>query len=338
MIERLAAAVADRSLDRYPFQLGLPEFREAIADFMHVRFGVEVDPYREVLPLLGSKEGLGKLPFAFLDAGDRALVPDPGYAVYRGGVTLAGGDAEMVPLRHEDGFLLDLDRIESTPRTKLLYLNYPNNPTAASASLDYFGEAVRRCRENGVVLVHDNAYSEVAFDGYRPPSVLEVDGARDVAIEFHSLSKTFNVTGWRIGWAVGSAGLISTLSRVKSFLDTGVYLGMQAAGAEALRVRESWLPGSLELLRERRDAGVDALHALGFEAQRPRATMYLWAAVPEGGKGGSEAFALRALEEQGVVIMPGAALGAGGEGWFRLALTVGPARMGEAVERLGRIR
>jgi len=334
MVERLREAVSDRGLDRYPFQLGLPEFREEIARFMLERFGVSVDPFREVLPLIGSKEGLGKLPLAVLDPGDSAVIPDPGYAVYKGGVALAGGESVMVPLRPEDEFLLDLDRFDAAERAKLLYLNYPNNPTAASASLEYFQDAASRCRARGAVFVHDHAYSEVTFDGYRPPSALEVEGARDVTVEFHSLSKTFNVTGWRIGWAVGGADLITALARVKSFLDTGVYLGIQAAGAEALRVREEWLPASLELLRERRDTGVEALRELGIQVERPQATMYLWAAVPEG-QGTSAAFSRRALEETGVVIMPGSGLGDGGEGWFRLALTVDPRRMREAVARIG---
>jgi len=336
MVERLQKAVSDRSLDRYPFQLGLPEFREAIADFMRDRFGVTVDPYSEVLPLLGSKEGLGKFALAFLDSGDQAVIPDPGYAVYRGGVALAGAESVMVRLRAEDDFLLDLDEFDSAARAKLLYLNYPNNPTAASAPLAYFDDAVARCRNRGAVLVHDHAYSEVTFDGYRPPSALQVEGAKDVTIEFHSLSKTFNVTGWRIGWAVGGAELISALSRVKSFLDTGVYLGMQAAGAEALRVRGDWLSGSMALLQERRDVGVDALRELGIRLDCPRATMYLWAEVPEG-QGTSADFAHRALQETGVVLMPGSALGDGGEGWFRLALTVDPGRMREAMARIGTI-
>jgi LL-diaminopimelate aminotransferase len=336
-VEAMTAAVSDPSMSRYPFQLGLPAFREAVATFMKRRFGVEVDPYAEVLPLIGSKEGIAHLAFSLLDPGDVAVLPDPGYQAYRGGVALAGAEAHLVPLRPESDFLIPLDGLDADTRRRMgmLVLNYPNNPTTAEAPPWYFEAALEICRSNGAALVHDHAYSEIAFDGYRPPSVLEIDGARDVAIEFHSLSKTYNMTGWRLGWAVGNAELIAGLSRVKTFVDTGAFLAVQAAGAAALGSWDSWVPGNVEVFRRRRDAAVEALNAVGFDVRPPRATMYLWIPVPGGES--SEAFARRALVDEGVVVLPGASLGAGGEGFFRVALTSSPERLRLAAERLGRV-
>ncbi len=336
-VRALLEAAAEPAMGRYGFQLGLPAFREAIARWMAERFGVEVDPYREVLPLIGSKEGIAHLALAYVNPGDATVVPDPGYQPYVGGTLLAGGEPHLVPLRPESGFLIPFEELpaEVVRRVRIVYLNYPNNPTAAIAPREYLAEAVEFCRTHGALLVYDNAYSEIAFDGYRPPSILEIEGAREVAIEFHSLSKTYNMTGWRIGWAVGGAEAIAALTRVKSFVDTGAFLAVQAAAAAALASHAAWVPGNVAAFRERRDALVDALCTNGFQATRPRATMYLWVPVP-GGRG-SEEFARRALLEQGVVIMPGAALGAGGEGFLRLALTQGPERLREAATRLGRL-
>ncbi len=335
-VSALQAAVEDPAMSRYPFQLGLPAFREAVAAFMSARFGVSVDPFDEVLPLIGSKEGIAHLAFALLDRGDAAVLPDPGYQAYRGGVVLAGAEPYLVPLRPEHDFLIPLEGLADVhDRMRMLVLNYPNNPTAADAPVDYLQRCVDFCAAHGAALVHDHAYSEIAFDGYRPPSILEMDGARDVAIEFHSLSKTYNMTGWRIGWAVGNRDVIARLSRVKTFVDTGVFLGVQAAGAAALEVWESWVPGNVRVFRERRDAAVEALREVGFDARAPRATMYLWIPVP-GGEA-SEAFARRALVDEGVVVLPGSSLGAGGEGFFRIALTEGPERLRVAARRLGRV-
>ncbi len=333
-IDAIREAVGDPAMSRYPFQLGLPAFREKIAAWMEARFGVTIDAYREVLPLLGSKEGLAHLPFVCLNDGDIAVLPDPGYQAYRGGVTLAGGTPHMVALRPENDFLIDLDQLpdEVVARTRMVYLNYPNNPTTALAPISYLEKVVAFCHEHDAVLVSDNAYSEVAFDGYLPPSILEIDGAAEVSIEFHSLSKTYNMTGWRVGWAAGNTELIGALSRVKTFVDTGVFKGVQAAGVAALDSWESWVPGNVEVFRQRRDAGVEAFRRAGFQVESPKATMYLWIPVP--GDGDSEAFALRALREQGVVVLPGAALGDGGEGFFRIALTVPGDRLVEAAQRL----
>lgn len=333
----LRAATADTSLSRYPFNLGLPAFREAVAAWMGRRFGVRLDPFKEILPLIGSKEGIAHLAFAFVGPGDATVVPDPGYQCYLGGTLLAGGEPYIVPLRPENDFLIPLDAIpeEVARRTKILYLNYPNNPTAAIAPRYYLEEAVRWCRERHAVLVSDNAYSEIAFNGYRPPSILEIEGAADVAIEFHSFSKTYNMTGWRIGWAAGNADIVGALARVKTFVDTGAFLAVQAAATAALESYAEWVPGNVEAFRERRDALTSALCSEGFDARAPRATMYLWVPVPAGTT--SEAFARRALVEQGVVVMPGSALGAGGEGFMRLALTQPPERLREAAHRLGRL-
>jgi len=347
VIERLREVAGDNAHSRYPFQMGLPAFREQIASWMQRRFiaswmqrrfGVTVDPWAEVLPLIGSKDGLAHIPFAFLNEGDAAIIPDPGYQAYLGGVTLAGGDPHLVALRPENDFLIPLDELPESvaSRTRLVYLNYPNNPTTATAPDDYFEQSIRFCAEREAVLLHDNAYSEIAFDGYRPRSILEFDGARDVAVEFHSLSKTYNMTGWRLGWVAGNRETIVALSKVKSFMDTGQFLGVQAAGVAALESWEEWVPGNVATFKRRRDAAVRGLSEAGFDAALPKATMYVWVSVPGGES--SQAFSTRALEQEGVIVMPGGALGAGGEGFFRIALTVTEERMLEATQRLGRLQ
>ncbi len=337
-----AVAALKRSVDvvemsRYPFQLGLPSFREQVAAWMARRFGVTVDPFSEVLPLIGSKEGVGHLAFAFVDAGDTTIVPDPGYQCYLGGTVFAGGVPYLVPLRPENDFLVPLEDIpgDVARRARILYLNYPNNPTTATAPREYLRDVVRWCREHDTVLVYDNAYSELAFDGYRPPSILEIEGAREVAIEFHSMSKTYNMTGWRIGWAAGAPALIAALSRVKTFLDAGASLLVQAAAQAALASYDDWVPQNIERFRVRRDAAAAALREAGYDVTVPRATMYLWLPVPGGAS--SEDFVRRALVEAGIVLMPGSALGAGGEGFFRVALTQPAERLAEAAQRLARL-
>jgi len=337
VIAALQGAAEDPAMSRYPFQVGLPAFREVIATWMRTRFGVRVDPGSEVLPLIGSKEGIANLPHAVLDPGDVAIVPDPGYQAYLGGTILAAGEPWPVPLRPENDFLIPLEGIppEVVARARLLFLNYPNNPTAASAPDSYLRSTVDFCHENGLLLAYDNAYSEIAFDGYRPRSILELEGARDVAVEFHSLSKTYNMTGWRLGWAVGGAEAIAALSRVKTFVDTGAFLAVQAAGVAALSCWESWVPSNVRVFQERRDTAVAGLSAAGFDVRAPRATMYLWIPVPGGEP--SRDFARRALDQEGVMVLPGAALGEGGEGFFRIALTVPESRLQEAAVRLGRL-
>jgi LL-diaminopimelate aminotransferase len=336
-VTAIQAAASDPANSRYSFQLGLPAFREEIAGFMRDRFGVSVHPFDEVLPLLGSKEGIFHLPFGFLDPGDLTIVPDPGYQAYLGGTVLAGGEPYVVPLRRENDFLIPLDSIPAdvAARARILFLNYPNNPTTAAAPVSYLQDAVAFCRKHDIILAYDNAYSEVAFDGYLPPSILEIDGAREVAIEFHSLSKTYNMTGWRVGWATGSAKLIGMLNRVKTFADTGVPFTIQHAAVAALRTRGEWLPGNLDVFRARRDAAVANLRDAAFEVTTPSATMYVWVPLPEGVESGP--FARRLLLEQGVAVLPGLSLGAGGEGFFRIALTVPEPRILEATERIGRV-
>jgi LL-diaminopimelate aminotransferase len=336
-VESLMNAAGQPQLGRYGFQLGLPEYRETISAWMLKRFGVELDPFREILPLVGSKEGIAHVAFCFVGPGDYTILPDPGYQPYIGGTLLAGGMGHAVALRPENDFLIPFDEIpgDVVRRARILYLNYPNNPTAATAPVEYLKSAIEFCQENGILLVYDNAYSELGFDGYRPPSILEFDGARETALEFHSFSKTYNMTGWRIGWVAGGAEAIAALGRVKAFVDTGQFMAVQAAGVAALKSYDLWVPSNVDAFRMRRDALAGALRAAGFEAEAPRATMYLWVPVP--GKEASEPFARRALLEQGVIIMPGSALGAGGEGFFRVALTQSPERLTEAAARLARI-
>ena len=336
-VDALARAAGVPENSRYAFQLGLPAFREAVARWMRGRFGVALDPFTEVLPLIGSKEGIAHLAFAYLEPGDATILPDPGYQPYRGGTLLAGAEPVALALRPENDFLLPFRDLppDVCSRAKILYLNYPNNPTAAIAPAEYLRDAVAFCHEHDVLLVYDNAYSEIAFDGYVPPSILEFDGARDVAVEFHSMSKTYNMTGWRLGWAAGSAEAVGALARVKTFVDTGVFLAVQAAGAAVLEGSADWVRANVEEFRCRRDAAADGLQGAGFAVDRPVATMYLWVPVPAGES--SQAFARRALLDEAVVVMPGAALGAGGEGFFRIALTEGAGRLAEAGERLGRV-
>lgn len=336
-VEALVRAVRDPAMSRYPFQLGLPAFREAAAAYMQRRFGVQVDPFTELHPLIGSKEGIAHLAMALLDPGDVAIVPEPGYAVYEGGTVLAGATPHRYALTPRTDFLLELEEIPGAvlERAKLVYLNYPNNPTAAVAPRAYLERTVALCRRRGIVIAYDNPYCEITFDGAAAPSILEIPGAREVAVEFHSLSKTFCMTGWRLGWAVGRPELIAALARVKNYVDTGAFLAVQAAGAAVLPQAETLARGYVARFRERRDALLPALRAQGFEPATPEATMYVWVPLPEGVA--SAAFAQRALEDTGVVTLPGSGFGAGGEGFFRLALTVGAARLVEAAARLGKV-
>jgi LL-diaminopimelate aminotransferase len=336
-VAALREAALTPALGKYGFQLGMPAYSEAVSAWMLKRFGVTVEPFKELVPLVGSKEGIAHAAFAYVGAGDATILPDPGYQPYIGGTLLAGGTPHIVPLRAENNFLIPLEDIPSdvVKRAKILYLNYPNNPTAVTAPMSYLKDAVRFCSENGILLAYDNAYSELAFDGYQPPSILEIDGAMDIAVEFHSFSKTYNMTGWRLGWAAGNPGAIAALSRVKAFVDTGQFMAVQAAGIAALASYDEWVPVNMRAFRDRRDALAAALKQRGFDVSIPDATMYLWVPVPGGEP--SESFARRALLDKGVVIMPGAALGAGGEGYFRLALTQPEARLEEAAERLGNL-
>jgi LL-diaminopimelate aminotransferase len=323
---------------RYPDYYGLRELRVAIADWYRDRFGVVLDPDTEVLPLIGSKEGIAHLPTAWVDPGDLVLVPDPGYPVYSIGTWLANGEVYWLPLRAENGFLPDLRAIprEVAQRARVLWLNYPNNPTAAVASLDFFQEVVDFAWEHGILVCHDNAYSEVAYDGYRAPSFLEVEGAREVGLEFHSLSKTYNMTGWRIGMVVGNRTAIEALGRVKTNVDSGVFQAVQYAAIAALRGDQSWLAARNQHYQRRRDAVLATLRRLGIEAPAPRASLYVWGPVPAGMK--SVEFCLRLLDEAAVWITPGVGFGPAGEGYFRISLTTPDDRLEEALARLERVR
>ncbi len=336
-VAALQRAAETPSLGRYGFGLGHLPYREAIVAWMQQRFGVSFDPIREVVPLLGSKEGLAHVAFAFLGPGDVAIVPEPAYQAYIGGTLLSDATPHTYALRPRTDFLVEVDEIprDVVARTKVLYLNYPNNPTTAIAPRDYLERVVRFCRAHDILLVYDNAYSELAFDGYVPPSIFEVDGARDVALEFHSLSKTYNMTGWRCGWAVGKPELAGALTKIKTFVDTGAYMGIQAAGVAALESGRAWVDANVAIFRERRDAAVAAFRAAGFIVTAPRATMYLWIPLPEGVA--SQSFAELLMEEEGVIVLPGAGFGAGGEGFFRISFIVPPARLEEAARRAGRL-
>jgi len=336
-VKALTRALQDPAMSRYAFQLGLPAFRESAAAYMQRRFGVSVDPFKELHPILGSKEGIAHLATAVLDPGDVAIVPVPGYAVYHGGTVLADGEPYLVTLTPRTDFLLELDEIprDVLKRAKLIYLNYPNNPTAAIAPRDYLERTIAACREYDVLLAYDNPYCEVTFDGYVAPSIFEIPGAMDVAVEFHSLSKSFCMTGWRLGWAVGRPDRIAALARVKNYIDTGAFLAVQSAGAEVLKQAERLAAGYVAQFKERRDAILPVLRANGFEVETPRATLYLWVPLPEGLA--SAAFQKRALEDVGVITLPGSAFGAGAEGFFRIALTVATPRLLEAAERLGKV-
>jgi LL-diaminopimelate aminotransferase len=336
-LQALTEAARIPAMNRYGFGMGLPAYREAVSAWMRRRFGIEFDPFTEVVPLIGSKEGIAHLALAYVGDGDHTIVPEPGYLSYLGGTILSGGSPYRYALRPRTNFLLELDDVPSDvlERTRIVYLNYPNNPTAAVAPRDYLARVVNRCRELDCLLVYDNAYSELAFDGYVPPSIFEIDGARDVAVEFHSMSKTYNMTGWRCGWAIARPEIAATLAKVKSFVDTGAFMAVQAGAVAAIQSWGEFVPRNVEVFRTRRDAAVAAFQGAGFTCDVPRATMYLWLALPEGIP--SATFADRLLDEEGVVVLPGSAFGVGGEGFFRVSFIVGPERLAEAAVRAGRV-
>jgi LL-diaminopimelate aminotransferase len=338
IIERLKKAAEDSKNHRYPSYEGMIEFRAAVAQWYERRFGVSLSPEKEVLTLIGSKEGIAHIPLAFVDPGDCVLVPSPGYPVYSVSTLFAGGTPYFLPLRKENQFLPALSDIPArvAEKAKLLFINYPNNPTAAVAGKPFFEEVVAFAERYHVIVCHDAAYSEIAFDGFQPPSFLEVKGARDVAIEFHSLSKTFNMTGWRIGFAVGCSEIVSGLGKVKTNIDSGAFQAIQEAGIEALRHFDTPLPEIIQIYQRRRDVMVKGLREIGLEVDQPKATFYLWIHVPRGYT--SAQFATLLLEQAGIVATPGNGFGEVGEGYIRMALTVGEPRLKEAIERLKSIK
>ena len=334
IIETLYVAAKDSGKHGYAGYYGLPVLRQATADYYARRFGVELDPEREIVILIGSKEGIFNIALAFIDQGDVALIPDPGYPTYALGVIMAGGELVHMPLLAEHGFLPDLSALpkEALRRAKLLWLNYPNNPTSATASLDFLDQAVAFAKEHDLLLCYDNPYCDVTFDGYVAPSILQIPGAKDVVLEFNSISKTYNMAGWRVGMAVGNATAVDALARVKTNIDSGIFAPIQEAAAAALRADQSWLQERNAIYQARRDVVLDFLPAGGMRAARPRGTLYVWAEVPAGEK--SAGFSQRVLERTGVWLTPGTAFGEHGEGFVRISLTLPKPRLEEAGERL----
>jgi len=334
IIERLCQAAHDPANHRYPETSGLTELRQAIAEWYEKRFGVALDPEREVQPLIGSKEGIGHIALCFIDPGDAALVPDPGYPVYSIGTMFAGGESYFMPLTAENDFLPDLNSIPPrvANQAKVLWLNYPNNPTGAVAGLDFFEKAVNFARKHDLVICHDAPYTEVAFDGYRPLSLLQAPGAREVGVEFHSFSKSYNMTGWRIGMAMGNALMIDALMRVKSNLDSGIPQAIQYAAIEALCGSQDCIGEHNAIYQRRRDRLLEVLEKIGLRAKRPLASLYIWAKIPEGYT--SVEFTTRLLDEVGVAVTPGTGYGRYGEGYIRLSLTIPDDQLEKGVARL----
>lgn len=337
IIERLKLAAEDPANHQYPSYSGMDRFKHSVARWYRKRFGVELDPATEVLTLIGSKEGIAHLPLAFIDPEDVALVPSPAYPVYHVATLFAGGASHFMPLYRENGFLPDLDAVsgDTARRAKLLFINYPNNPTGAVAERDFFEKVVSFAREHGVIVCHDAAYTEMAFDGYRPMSFLEVPGAKDMGIEFHSLSKTYNMTGWRLGFAVGNARVLAGLGQVKSNVDSGAFNAIQIAGIEALEGDQGCVAEMQRVYQERRDVLVAGLRRVGLDVEPPKATFYVWCPTPKGYT--SAYFTARLLKEAGIVTTPGSGFGEPGEGYIRMALTVTKERIEEAVARIEKL-
>lgn len=334
IINRAVEALHDPANHQYPSSVGMLSFRRAVSDWYRNRFGVDLDPKTEVVSLIGSKEGIANISACFLDPGDISLVPDPGYPVYAIGAVLNGAETYKMPLLAENNFLPRLDDIpeDVARRARLMFINYPNNPTGAVANDDFFREVIAFGKEYDILICHDAAYTEISFDGYRARSILEFPGARDVAIEFHSLSKTYNMTGWRIGWACGNPYAVEVLGRYKSNVDSGAFQVVQHAAIAALSGPQDCVEQMRTIYRERRDVLVEGLRKMGWNIEPPKGSIYVWAPVPRGYD--SNSFAELVLEKAGVVITPGIGYGEYGEGYFRMALTIDKARIREALERM----
>lgn len=334
IVDAIKSAVEKPEHHRYPSYEGMLSYREAVANWYKRRFNVSLNPKAEVLSLIGSKEGIGHIPLAFVNPGDVVLVPSPGYPVYPVGTLFAGGESYIMPLREESGFLPDFKAIpeDVLKRSKLMFLNYPNNPTAAVAGEEFFKEAISLAEKYNIIICHDAAYSEIYYDNEKPMSFLEVDGAMDAGIEFHSLSKTYNMTGWRIGFAAGNREIIAGLGKIKTNLDSGIFQAIQEASITALNTDEKILAGIRKVYQERRDALYNGLTAIGLNVRKPKATFYLWTKVPAGFD--SSSFVAHLLEKAGVLGTPGAGFGNPGEGYIRFALTQPVERIKEAVERI----
>ena len=334
IIDKLVKAAHNPENHRYPSYVGMLEFRSAVAEWYKRRSNIELDPKTEVVTLIGSKEGIAHIAFCYINPGDIALIPDPGYPVYAVGTLLAGGVPYIMPLKEENGFLPDLEAIpaEVAQKAKLMFLNYPNNPTGAIADESFYLKVIEFAKKYDIIVCHDGPYSEIAFEGYKPLSFLEVPGAKEVGIEFHSMSKTYNMTGWRIGWAAGNARVIEALGRIKSNIDSGVFQAIQEASIEGLLGNQDIIQEIIKIYQERQDIVIEGLTALGWKVERPKATIYVWPKVPKGFT--SASFCELVLDKAGVVLTPGNGYGEYGEGYFRISLTISTERLREALRRL----
>ncbi|MFA4921277.1 MAG: LL-diaminopimelate aminotransferase [Candidatus Neomarinimicrobiota bacterium] len=337
IITELERAARDPVNHQYASYSGMDDFKKSVAGWYKRRFNIELDARSEVLTLIGSKEGIAHLPLAFINPGDLSLVPSPAYPVYHITTMFAGGESYFMPLKSENHFLPDLKAIPSgiAHRAKLIYINYPNNPTGATAEREFFRQVIDFVREYKILVCHDAAYTEMAFDGYQPMSFLELPGAKEVGIEFHSLSKTYNMTGWRLGFAVGNSEALNGLGQIKSNIDSGVFNAIQYAGITALEADQSCITEMQKVYQERRDILIRGLRKIGLNPQTPRATFYVWCPTPPGYK--SKDFTTLLLRQTGIVTTPGSGFGADGEGYIRMALTVNKERIGEAVDRMLKI-
>lgn len=334
IVDAMKRAVENPVHHRYPSYEGMLSYREAVAGWYGRRFNVSLDSQTEVLSLIGSKEGIGHIPLAFVNPGDVVLVPSPGYPVYPVGTSFAGGESYIMPLTEKNDFIPDLKAIpdDKLRKAKLMFINYPNNPTSSIATAGFYEEVISLAKKHKIIICHDAAYSEVYYDNEKPLSFLEIEGAKDVGIEFHSLSKTYNMTGWRIGFAVGNRDVLAGLGKIKTNLDSGVFQAIQEASITALNTDDSTLSGIRNIYQERRDVLYNGLRSLGFQVVKPRATFYLWAKVPSGFD--SQRFVAHLLEKTGILTTPGNGFGSPGEGYVRFALTVSVDRIKEAVERI----
>jgi len=337
IVESMCEAVRDPATHRYPSYTGMIEFREAVANWCKDTRGLELDAATETLTLIGSKEGVAHIPLAFVNPGDVALIPDPGYPVYKIGTQFAGGEPHIMPLLEENGFLPDFDAIpaDKLAKAKLMFLNYPNNPTSATADVKFFKEVVEFAKNNDITVVHDNAYSEMVYDDYTAPSFLSVDGAMDVGMELYSMSKTYNMTGWRLAFAVGNKDLIKGFGKVKSNIDSGAFDAVQRAGITAVSSSQQCVADMNSIYQKRRDALLKGLRGIGLDAKAPKATFYMWVPTPDGYD--SMGFSKLLLEESGIVATPGVGFGEYGEGYIRFALTQSVERIEEAVARMDKL-
>ncbi|MEW5894520.1 MAG: LL-diaminopimelate aminotransferase [Candidatus Omnitrophota bacterium] len=337
IIDAMKAAVQDQSNHHYAMDSSLPELRQSIAKWFNQRFHVSLDPDMEIYPVIGSKEGLAHLPLGILNPGDKVLLTDPAYPAYRASLLFAGARIVELPLKESRGFLPDLKKAAEFKGIKCMYVNYPNNPAATTATREFYEELVSLAREKGIILISDMAYSEIYFDGEKPLSIFEIDGAKEVAIEFHSLSKTYNMTGWRVGWACGNPKLVAALAKVKSNYDSGIFQAVQVAAIAALKTPEVEVDDLRRMYEERRDCLINNLRAYGWKITPPKGAFYVWAKVPKKFNNDSMLTSKTFLEQADIVATPGIGFGPSGEGYIRMALTVGKDRLAEAAHRIGKV-